>query len=220
MVGAIFIGSFLPLLLLLFLLRHSRPVVAFFCWGMAAFLIVYLCAPSIYPFVSPRGELAFEAVFCGPPFEEFVKVLPLFVFPFFARRTFTPFLYILGMTAGIGFSIEENLNFLVRLESSESQKMSLMILRSFSTCLMHGVATGFTGYTITLARRAGKWWAIIFPVVGLIIASFYHGLFNWLMLHQHLAWGMIMAFGLFFVFMQCMKVVEDTAFETRGTRWE
>lgn len=69
MVGAIFIGTFLPLVLLLLLLRHSRPVFSCFCWGMLAFLIVYLTSPTLYRILGIENVLSITAVYAGPPYE-------------------------------------------------------------------------------------------------------------------------------------------------------
>tara|TARA_R110002096_G_scaffold40688_10_gene110359 strand:+ start:596 stop:1258 length:663 start_codon:yes stop_codon:yes gene_type:complete len=220
MVGAIFIGTFLPLALLMLLLRHSRPVFASFCWGMVAFLIVYLSSPALYRVLGIPNEIDVTAIFVGPPFEELLKALPLVIAAIFSRRSMIPFYYILGMSSGIGFSIEENLNFLIEFHQNDGDSMVLMILRSFSTCLMHGVATGLVGYAMTLACRRDGFQKLVMPPLGWLIASCYHSLFNWLMIQGHLVIGMIIAFAFFFLFLFRMKTEESNAAETQGTVWE
>tara|TARA_R110000850_G_scaffold209705_9_gene335729 strand:+ start:1869 stop:2531 length:663 start_codon:yes stop_codon:yes gene_type:complete len=220
MVGAIFIGTFLPLALLMLLLRHSRPVFASFCWGMLAFLIVYLTSPALYTLLGVSRELSVTAVYVGPPYEEFLKVFPVVLAAIFSGRSIIPFYYILGMASGIGFSIEENLNFLVEFHRTDGESMALMVLRSFSTCLMHGVATGFIGYALTLSRRQSGKNKFLIPVAAWAASTVYHGLFNWLMISDHLVFGLLFALAFFFLFLYRMKVIEPTAAETRGTMWQ
>lgn len=220
MVGAIFIGTFLPLVLLMLLLRHSRPVFACFCWGMVAFLAIHLVSPFLYSLASIPDELKFQAVFIGPPLEELLKSIPVLVAPFVAQRSFVPFFYILGMASGIGFAVEENLNYLVAYHEDAGNSMGLMVLRSLSTCLMHGIASGLIGFSFTLGRRGGGPWLLVFPVVGWILASLYHGLFNWLVLSDLLAVAVCLALLVFLLFLHGMKVLEPKAAETRGTVWE
>lgn len=220
MVGAIFIGTFLPLVLLLLLLRHSRPVVSCFCWGMLAFLLVHLLSPFLYRAFPLPGELSFQAVYIGPPLEELLKCIPVVVALAVSARSLIPFFYILGMASGIGFAVEENLNYLVVWHQDDGQSMSLMVLRSLSTCLMHGVASGLVGFTFTMGKRGGGGWRVFFPFLGWIVASVYHGIFNGLVLSGHLAIAICVAIAIFVLFLHGMKVLEPKAAEIRGTVWE
>lgn len=220
MVEAVFIGTFVPLVLLLALLRHSRPMMGSFCWGIAAFLIVHLISPPLYTWLGVPDRLEITAVFVGPVLEELLKPLPILIIGCFAVRSLVPYFYILGISAGIGFAVEENLIYLLRFIGDEDASRTLMILRSFSTCLMHGVATGFTGWTLTLARRRPSAFAGIFPLVGITLAIVLHASFNWLMLKQHMVIGILLAFVAFIAFLIAMKELETNAPETRGTVWE
>lgn len=220
MVEAVFIGTFVPLVLMMGLLRHSRPVFGCFCWGMLSFLLVYLVSPPLNRLFGIEGNLPLAATTVGPVLEEVIKAVPLYGLAFFAARSFTPFLYILGLSCGIGFAIEENLIYLIRFHESDGESRLLMVMRSFSTCLMHGVATGFTGYSATVARRA-RGWVSIFPLpLGLLFASIYHAVFNTVMLEGHHYAGMIGAILLFILFLVAMKELESRAPETKGTMWE
>ena len=142
MVGAIFIGTFLPLVLLLLLLRHSRPVVSCFCWGMLAFLLVRLLSPLLYQAFAVPDELSFQAVFVGPPLEELLKAIPVVVALAVSARSLIPFIYILGMASGIGFAVEENLNYLVAWNQDAGGSMSLMVLRSLKILSQWVLKTG------------------------------------------------------------------------------
>lgn len=220
MVEAVFIGTIIPLLFMLGLLRHSRPLFGCFCWGAVSFLLIYLVSPILYGSLGWVDEFRRNAILIGPTLEEILKPLPLFLIAAFGVRSLTPFFYILGLACGMGFAIEENLVYLIRYFESEEQSRLLMIVRSLSTCLMHGVATGWTGYLLTLAKRRHGLARRVLPVVGIATAAAYHGVFNWLMLEGRTVAGLLLAFVLFVVFLYTMKERESRAPETRGTVWE
>lgn len=218
---AVFIGTFVPMILMLSLLRHSRAVIGSFCWGMAAFFLVYLLSPWLYRILGVTGGLEITAVFIGPPFEEILKPLPVFLMAAFAARSFVPFFYILGLACGIGFAVEENLVYLIRFDTGEAaDSRVLMVVRSFSTCLMHGVASGFVGYSLTLACRSQGFGRVFFPLLAILSAAIYHGGFNWLMLRELVVPAVLLAFVTFIAFLLTMKELEARARETKGTVWE
>ncbi|MDF1657493.1 MAG: PrsW family glutamic-type intramembrane protease [Verrucomicrobiales bacterium] len=221
MVEAVFIGTFVPMILMLGLLRHSRAVISCFCWGMVSFLVVHLVSSPLYAVLGITGGLEQTAVFVGPPLEELIKPIPVFLMAMFAKRSFVPFFYILGLASGIGFAVEENLIYLIKFDSGVGEdSRALMVIRSFSTCLMHGVATGLTGYALTMAQRRRMPGRILLPLLGLILASFYHAAFNWMMLNGHLAVAVLVAFACFIAFLLVMKEKETKAPEAKGTAWE
>ena len=220
MVEAIFIGTIIPLLFMLGLLRHSRPVFGCFCWGAVAFLLIYLLSPPLYRLLGLESEFAFTATVTGPLLEEMLKSLLVIVIAIFAPRSMIPFLYILGLASGMGFAIEENLVYLLLHFESAEQSRLLMVLRSLSTCLMHGVATGLIGYALTWARRRSGWERPAIPVLGIAVASAYHAGFNWTMIEGHTTVALLAAFVLFVAFLCLMKQTEGAAPETKGTTWE
>ena len=220
MVGAIFIGTFLPLVLLMLLLRHSRPVFACFCWGMVAFLLVVIISPFLYSLLKIGEKVEFQAVIVGPPLEEFLKAIPIWIAVIVAQRSFVPFFHILGMATGIGFAIEENLNYLIAFHETEEGSTYLMVVRSLSTCLMHGVASGIAGFFLTIGKREKAWQIPIFAIVGWTLASAYHALFNFTMLSGGRTIAMILALLLFAAFLVVMKSFEARASEAKGTAWD
>ena len=220
MTKAVFIGTFVPLVLMLLLLRHSRPVVSFFCWGMLSFLIITLISPPLYGFLGLGDDLHINAVFFGPPLEELIKALPILLVPWLLQKSFVPYYYIFGLASGIGFAVEENILYLIRFHETEAQSTTLMVMRSFSVCLMHGVATGTTGYLVTKAVRAEKAMIVIYPLLGWLAASVYHAAFNWAMLNWHYGIATTVAILVFGVFLYRMKEAESWAPEIQGTNWQ
>lgn len=181
MLEAVFAGTLIPLLFLLLILRHSRPIMSVFCWGLVAFMISYHVNGWAAGILGLAEDPRRVSVFVAPVVEEAFKMLPLLYFLFAAPKSFVPYIYIFGMAIGIGFSIEENLLFVLRSgEALESQRV-YVILRSVSTCLMHGMTTAIIAYACTTVRRRG------YILLALVLISyggavFIHGLFNHLIL--------------------------------------
>jgi RsiW-degrading membrane proteinase PrsW (M82 family) len=228
MIEAAFIGTIIPLLLLVVVLRHSRPIMLTFCWGMTAFVIAYLTGGLIAKAAGVAAGSSSYAVFIAPPLEEILKSLPLFYFLLRAKKTFVPFIYIFGMAAGIGFAIEENLLYLINRHTEILSSLLLMIVRSLTTCLMHGVATAVIGFAFTTARRIRQnvqrptavSAAALTAFAGYAAAIALHGAFNFILLSR---WHplAVLAPGLVFVLGAIlMKRAEARAPETRRTVWK
>lgn len=179
MIEALFIGTLVPLLFLSLILRHSRPVLLTFCAGIAAFEISHLVSPFIRNLAGWDNDVFKSAVIISPILEELLKSIPLYFFLFFGKKSFRPFLYIFGVAAGIGFSIQENLAYLLTYAASGRAVLALMILRSLSTSLMHGASTGFTAYIMTQTARHMPWGLLFLPA-GYAGAIVFHGAFNWM----------------------------------------
>ncbi|NLA53789.1 MAG: PrsW family intramembrane metalloprotease [Clostridiales bacterium] len=151
MIDAVFWGTMIPLVFLIILLKgESRLMMLFFAWGMVAFalsLVVNNLARAGGA-VTP-GELSLT---WAPIIEEFFKALPLVYFLIRKQKTAYP-LFSFALAAGIGFSIQENYTYLLSQAALASSLTFYVILRSITTCLMHGMATGLLGFGLTLIRE-------------------------------------------------------------------
>jgi RsiW-degrading membrane proteinase PrsW (M82 family) len=227
-IEAAFIGTIIPLLLLVAVLRHSRPMMLTFCCGMTAFLVAYLTSSLIDRISGMAVESNTFAVFVSPPLEELLKSIPLFFFLLRAKKTFVPFIYIFGMASGIGFAIEENLLYLLNRHTEILGSLLLMILRSVSTCVMHGVATAIIGFAFTTARRvwrnskrrAATWVAALLAFLGYLAAIGMHGSFNLVALSKWQPLAIFIPGVVFVAGVRLAKRAESSAPETRKTVWE
>lgn len=228
MIEAAYIGTIIPLLLLVAVLRHSRPVMLTFCWGMTAFVIAYLLGPAIEWFTGSEVGSDSYARFVSPPLEELLKSIPLFYFLVRAKKTFVPFIYIFGMASGIGFAIEENLLYLINEHTEILGSLLLMILRSLSTCVMHGVATAMIGFAFTISRRiwhnkkrriAGLV-AVLSAFLGYATAIGMHGAFNFVVLSRWQTFAIFVPGVVFVIGVRLLKHTESGAPETRRTVWK
>lgn len=175
MTYAVFLGMMIPLVFLILLLKgENRMMMLFFAWGMTAFIL----SLTVSGILITRLQIsAFHlSVTWAPVVEELFKALPLLYFLFRREKTEYPLVYF-AMAAGIGFSIQENYLYLMGFTSFGKSPAFYMVIRSITTCLMHGVATGMIGYGLTLIR---KYEIMVAPLLfGLFsVTIMLHALFN------------------------------------------
>jgi RsiW-degrading membrane proteinase PrsW (M82 family) len=116
-----------------------------------------------------------------PLVEEILKALALSSVS--RRPEFTYFVdgAIYGFATGIGFSIFENFQY---IQQNPRLAILIAIVRSFSTCLMHGTATALVGTAIgrfRFRKRVGRGLALF---AGWTIAILLHALFNGIVEHN------------------------------------
>lgn len=182
---AIWIAAGIPVvfLLLVYMLdlyasRTFRLVVFCFGWGTGggvglAYLInTYISIPLIEEF---RLDYLLLYLALAPMAEEVVKSLPIF---YVSRQpAFTYFVdgAIYGFAGGIGFSITENFLYMFRYPDVA---VPLVLVRAFSTCLMHGAATAMVGVAVGLFRLSRSVHRRLMMVGGWVVAIVVHALFN------------------------------------------
>ena len=196
MIDAVFWGTMIPLVFLIILLKgENRLMMLFFAWGMVAFALS-LTANDL---VRGQGGITISelSVTWAPIIEEFFKALPLLYFLVRKQRTAFP-LFSFALAAGIGFSIQENYMYLLSQASVESSLTFYVILRSITTCLMHGMATGILGFGLTLIKEFNM---MVLPLLfGLFSVSIIlHALFNLYIASDVRLIGMLMPLLLYLV---------------------
>ena len=160
--------------------RTFRLVVLCFGWGaVGAFGLSYLLNTYVgLPLGRALGATnpyLLLTVAIAPVIEETAKSLSLF---YVSRRSeFTYFVdgAIYGFAAGIGFSIIENFLY---LSQNPGMGIPLALIRSFSTCLMHGTASGLVGAAVgrfRFRRRSGQGLGM---AGGWLAAILLHAFFN------------------------------------------
>lgn len=158
--------------------RTFRLVLICFAWGaLGGVGLSYLLNTYVtYPTLRKLGwNVLLLYVLFAPIAEELMKSLVLL---YVSRRSeFTYFVdgAIYGFASGIGFSIVENFLY---LSQNPRMGIALAVSRAFSTCLMHGAATGLVGIAIGRVRfqqKAGRGLGLVGGWVG---AMLLHGVFN------------------------------------------
>lgn len=188
MIPALFVALFIPLVLVILLLRdeNSKYLIAFFAWGTVAGLLSNLGEGALLKIVYvPFSELSIEY---GPAIEEFLKAMPIFILFFLNREKLKDKNIILyAFFSGIGFSILENFYYLSKADYSSAVDVVMFIfIRSISTTIMHGLATGFIGfglyYIYTHSHEIKELNISFLPFVFVLqvysFAVMFHALFN------------------------------------------
>lgn len=167
--------------------------------GIWLLLFIYRFLPDFYlnladnqnPVISLMGF-----VFQVGIWEEMIKTIPIFIaLKWFKQDIGLLSLVTIGVFSGLGFAAFENLHYgensvniayaktyyygTEGLISGVQNAMVLVMLRSLSLVFCHAVFSGIVAYFITTAYiRKEKMGALI--VLGFLVASILHGLYDWL----------------------------------------
>ncbi|MDO8753183.1 MAG: PrsW family intramembrane metalloprotease [Anaerolineales bacterium] len=154
---------------------NLRVVLACFLWGVGAYYIAVQVNSELV-----RSQLITRDVmvrFTAPIVEEILKCAILIYL--IRRSDFTYFVdgAIYGFTAGIGFAIVENFEYIF---SHPSAALALALARVFSTNLIHATASGSIGIALGISRfeRAGSSRRLVILLVSVILAMGLHMAFN------------------------------------------
>lgn len=179
---ALLVAIAIPVIYLIVIYRYDfyqtgnlRVVLACFMWGIGAY---YIAAQINSAFVNSQFVTRDMMVrFSAPIVEEILKGAILIYL--ISRSDFTYFVdgAIYGFTAGIGFAIIENFEYIY---SHESTALALALARVFSTNLIHATASGAIGIALGISRfdraRSSRRWAIV--VGSVLLAMSLHMVFN------------------------------------------
>jgi len=211
----ILVGSaFIPSLAYLIWIRNAEfsvkkswsKLAKTFFWGAGLSVLFAIVLSMIFLGVISAPELQREyefladetvqtlilVVIIAPIVEEFTKVLGVFS----VRGSLIDLEsgLIFGAACGLGFAATENLLYESSVYLSEgfgSAFVSIVLLRSISSTLLHGSASAMAGYGVTRAKFGG--WYLFLPYY--ILAVVMHGAFNLLASLELLVAGNISLFA-------------------------
>ena len=210
-----FIAMTVPLLFIVFMIdnKDNRRTILYLCWGIFSGILAY----NINNLLGAEwGQSDRMVTSIAPMVEELLKGLPVLLF--LNRKKYpqiTKTIVFCAMASGIGFSIQESM-FYFAISSREANDIAALIVRSFTTALMHGMTTAIIGVGIMQLR---KYTELLVPVVfGLFALSVsIHALYN-LLLHTYLAVvALIMPFAMLIAgwwFVRNKTVEDTTPFKT------
>ncbi|MFW5945882.1 MAG: PrsW family intramembrane metalloprotease [Candidatus Natronoplasma sp.] len=212
---SILVGSaFIPSLIYLIWIRNAErygkkswsDLSRTFLWGAVLSVLFALVLSLIFVGVISAPELQREyeflegetvqtliiVVIIAPFVEEFTKVLGVFS----VKRSLTDIEsgLVFGAACGLGFAATENLLYessVYLTEGFGSAFVSIVVLRSIASTLLHGSASAMAGYGVTRAKFEG--WYFFLPYY--LIAVFMHGAFNFLASLQLVVAGDISLFA-------------------------
>lgn len=175
MIEAVFVGTLIPLVFLILALKgETKLLLGFFAWGLVAFTLALFINTQIYEV----GGISREhlAVTWGPVVEEFLKALPLIYF-LISKKDLKYSVFYFAMASGIGFSIQENYLYLFENYGNSVSPITFIIIRSVTTCIMHGMSVAILGYGIQIIRKIRIFTLpVLFGLFSLAVT--FHALYN------------------------------------------
>ena len=191
-----FIAMVIPLFFVVFMLGKSdaRKIILYFCWGIFAGVLAFNINNLLGGSVSQAERMT---IAIAPMVEEICKGLPVLLF--LNRKKYpriTLLIVFCAMTSGVGFSIQESMYYFTA-SSREVMDIALLIVRTLTTALMHGMVTAAFGIGLMLLQKQRS---MLVPVIlGLFaLCATIHALFN-LLMYTWLAWvSMLMPIVMFF----------------------
>lgn len=181
MMLALSVALAVPLILLCFLVedRRTRFYLALFVWGALAGFF----AAETNEYAIARFDLTFQAVQIqfAPIAEEAIKAAPLIglyaIAPHYVRSRE---IIVGAIFVGFGFSVVENFSYM--LSKSGMGTMDLVVVtRSVSTTIMHGIGTGVVGFALYFVAQGTVdpyGFRPVYVFMGYSFAVLCHALFN------------------------------------------
>lgn len=168
-------AALIPLLFLILMIKdkEAKVILSYFCWGIAAVNIAFFIN-TLMMYSSGAYRLSADI---APIIEETLKALPLLLF-LCKKEAPAKLLIYSAMASGIGFSIGETVFYFASLNVSvDAAIVFLLIVRTLTTCLMHGMSTAIIGFGINFTSHIKQ---IRLPMtLGLwAIAIVVHSVFN------------------------------------------
>lgn len=205
--GFIF-SMLIPLLFLIIMIKdkQAKYILSFFCWGICSVILAYIINTSfsLDPNQSQRLTTGI-----APIVEETLKALPLLIF--FIKRPLNGKLVIYcAMSSGIGFSIQETLFYFTSFSSTtDVSKLFVVITRTITTCLMHGMTTAIFGFGIVKLVNEKR---VRIPIaLGLLsLSATIHSIFNTLINTRLAIFALIMPAILYFLGLMLLSTDEET----------
>jgi RsiW-degrading membrane proteinase PrsW (M82 family) len=119
-----------------------------------------------------------ETIIIAPVVEESTK--GFFLFIMVANKKFDNMTdgIVYGGAIGLGFGMTENFFYFVFYSHSFNDWLSIVIIRTLFSGVMHCVSTGTLGAFLGYAKFKPRNIKITFPIIGLLVAMFIHFLWN------------------------------------------
>lgn len=174
--------------------RRSRYIILYFCWGLFAVIFAYILNEWFSGDTSLSSGLTSDI---APIIEETMKALPLLLF-FRKRDDDSNLIIYCAMASGIGFSVQETLYYFTSFTTNPGfSSLFPLLVRTVTTCLMHGMSTAVIGFGFVITSRFK---GIRIPMIlGLLsLSATIHSLYNILITTRLAIIALLMPAALFF----------------------
>ncbi len=170
-------------------------------WGAIGAVILTLIGGQfisflISPYLITGAQFKYtETILIAPFVEEFTK--GIFLFVIIANKNFDNMTdgIVYGGAIGLGFGMTENFLYFITYSSNINDWISIIIIRTLFSAVMHCVATATFGALLGYAKFKNIFYKLTFPVIGLVFAVLIHMIWNYTVSFQSTA-----VFGFVFMF--------------------
>jgi RsiW-degrading membrane proteinase PrsW (M82 family) len=186
------LAAIIPMSFYLFLIwkfdKYDREpfklVLANYLWGALGaiiFAIIFSFMVSSFASIFLRDEVAlghFGAIIVAPIVEEITK--GFFLLITVANRKFDNITdgIVYGGAIGLGFGMTENFLYFILYGTTFSDWITIVIIRTLFSAVMHCVATATFGAFLGYAKFKDRPLNLILPLIGLIVAMLIHSAWN------------------------------------------
>ncbi len=178
-----------------------RLVMQNYFWGAVGAVILTLIGGQfisflISPYLNAGEQFKYtETIIVAPFVEEITK--GIFLFVIIANKNFDNMTdgIVYGGAIGLGFGMTENFLYFITYSSNLNDWISIIIIRTLFSAVMHCVATATFGALLGYAKFKNIYYKITFPFIGLAFAMLIHMIWNYTVSFQSTA-----VFGFVFMF--------------------
>ena len=164
-----------------------------YLWGAIGAIIFAILGGVIFStilseFVSSKHDLNYlGTIVIAPVVEEITK--GIFLLITITNKKFDNMTdgIVYGGAIGLGFGMTENFLYFISYGTTISNWITIVVIRTLFSAVMHCVSTATFGASLGLAKFKGPAYRIFFPVTGLIIAIFIHFSWNFTVSYQSTA---------------------------------
>lgn len=154
-----------------------------YLWGAIGAIIFAILGSILFSlilseFVSSQDELNYLGTIAIAPFvEEITK--GIFLLITVTNKKFDNMTdgIVYGGAIGLGFGMTENFLYFISYGTTISNWITIVIIRTLFSAVMHCVSTATFGAFLGLAKFKGTAYRIVLPIIGLMIAILIH--FSW-----------------------------------------
>jgi RsiW-degrading membrane proteinase PrsW (M82 family) len=164
-----------------------------YLWGAIGAIIFAVLGSILFStilseFVSNKDELNYlGTIAIAPVVEEITK--GIFLFITIANKKFDNITdgIVYGGAIGLGFGMTENFLYFISYGTTISNWITIVIIRTLFSAVMHCVTTATFGASLGLAKFKGTAYRIFFPITGMMIAILIHFSWNFTVSYQSTA---------------------------------
>ncbi len=186
------IAAIIPMMIYLVIIwkfdRYDREpfglVLQNYLWGAVGAIFFAIIGSNIIAdaltfFISSKSLLdRTETIMVAPFIEEITK--GLFLLITFSNKKFDNITdgIVYGGAIGLGFGMTENFLYFIAYGTTLSEWLTIVIIRTLFSGIMHCVATATFGAFLGYAKFKNIFYKTVFPVIGIVIAMFVHFAWN------------------------------------------